>query len=62
MGIKYYKEGKEEIVRSFNKNKFIKNAHKIIPEISVDDLIPAPSGACAQGLKSGGSLVDDFLS
>ncbi|WP_172371694.1 L-2-hydroxyglutarate oxidase [Sporosarcina jiandibaonis] len=61
LGLKYYKEGMEEVIRSFNKKLFVENARKLIPDITVDDLIPAPAGVRAQALKSDGSLVDDFF-
>ena len=61
LGLKYYKEGMEEIVRSFNKKKFVENARKLIPDISINDLIQAPAGVRAQALKKDGSLVDDFF-
>ena len=61
MGMKNSKEGIEEIVRSISKKKFVENARILIPDISVDDLIPAPAGVRAQALKRDGSLVDDFF-
>lgn len=61
MGLKYYKVGVEEIIRSFNKKLFVENVQQLIPEITEDDLIPAPAGVRAQALKSDGSLVDDFF-
>lgn len=61
MGLKYYKVGIEEIIRSFNKKLFVKNAQQLIPEIIEDDLISAPAGVRAQALRSDGSLVDDFF-
>lgn len=60
LGMKYYKVGIEEIVRSFSKKLFVKNAQQLIPEITEDDLTPAPAGVRAQALKSDGTLVDDF--
>ena len=61
MGLKYYKVGVEEVIRSFNKKLFVKNAQQLISEITEDDLISAPAGVRAQALKSDGSLVDDFF-
>jgi L-2-hydroxyglutarate oxidase len=57
---KYWKEGMEEMVRSFSKAAFVKSLQKLIPEIQADDLITAPAGIRAQALKADGSLVDDF--
>ncbi|MCZ2257383.1 L-2-hydroxyglutarate oxidase [Sporosarcina sp. G11-34] len=61
MGLKNSKEGIEEIIRSFSKKKFVENARNLIPDISEDDLIPAPAGVRAQALKNDGSMVDDFF-
>ncbi|QBP41929.1 L-2-hydroxyglutarate oxidase [Paenisporosarcina antarctica] len=57
---KFMKEGMDEYVRSFSKKQFTKSLQELIPEIQEDDLIPAPAGVRAQGLKSDGNLVDDF--
>ncbi|MFC5713012.1 L-2-hydroxyglutarate oxidase [Thalassorhabdus alkalitolerans] len=56
----YVKEGSEEMIRSFSKAKFVESLQKLIPEITGDDLEPAPAGVRAQALKADGSLVDDF--
>lgn len=61
LGTTYFKEGMEEMVRSYNKALFVKNAQELIPNISVDDLIPAPAGVRAQALKRDGTLMDDFF-
>ena len=61
LGLTYYKEGFSEIIRSINKELFVKNARQLIPDIDESDLIPAPAGVRAQALKSDGSLVDDFF-
>lgn len=57
---KYWKEGMEEMVRSFSKKAFVRSLQQLIPEIQEDDLEPAPAGIRAQALKSDGGLVDDF--
>lgn len=61
LGMKHVKEGLDEMVRSVSKHKFVENARTLIPDISADDLIPAPAGVRAQALKSDGTLVDDFF-
>ncbi|MDE5414386.1 L-2-hydroxyglutarate oxidase [Alkalihalobacterium chitinilyticum] len=57
---KNVKEGFEEITRSLHKGKFVESLQNLIPEITINDLEPAPAGVRAQALKSDGSLVDDF--
>ncbi|WP_408009754.1 L-2-hydroxyglutarate oxidase [Pseudalkalibacillus sp. A8] len=57
----YWKEGLDEMVRSFNKRAFVRSLQRLVPSIEADDLMPAPAGIRAQALKSDGSLVDDFF-
>lgn len=61
LGLKYYKVGLTEIVRSFSKKLFVKNAQRLIPDITEEDLTPAPAGVRAQALQVDGTLVDDFV-
>jgi L-2-hydroxyglutarate oxidase len=57
---KYWREGLEEMKRSFSKAAFVRSLQELIPEIQESDLVPAPAGVRAQALKSDGGLVDDF--
>ena len=61
LAAKHYKEGSEEMLRSFSKAAFTRSLQRLIPEIQADDLIPSAAGVRAQALKSDGTLVDDFL-
>ncbi len=60
LGGKFMKEGISEYARSFSKAKFTQSLQKMIPEITEDDLIPAPAGVRAQAITSDGQMVDDF--
>lgn len=60
LGGKFVKEGISEYARSFSKSMFTKSLQKMIPEITEDDLIPAPAGVRAQAITSDGQMVDDF--
>ncbi|WP_018150044.1 L-2-hydroxyglutarate oxidase [Leeia oryzae] len=60
LSAKYWKEGLEEMVRSWSKAAFVRSLQQLIPEIQSDDLVPAPAGIRAQALKPNGELVDDF--
>ncbi len=60
IAFKYMKEGLGEMIRSFNKQKFVENVQLLIPDIQEEDLVPAEAGVRAQALQSDGSLVDDF--
>lgn len=60
LAVKYWKEGLEEMVRSFSKAAFVRSLQQLIPEIQAEDIESAPAGIRAQALKPDGSLVDDF--
>ncbi|MFM0363113.1 L-2-hydroxyglutarate oxidase [Paraburkholderia sediminicola] len=57
---KYWREGVEEMKRSFSKAAFVRGLQELIPEIRSEDLVPAAAGVRAQALRPDGSLVDDF--
>ncbi|WP_127581721.1 L-2-hydroxyglutarate oxidase [Paenibacillus koleovorans] len=57
---KHWREGMEEMHRSFRKAAFVQSLQQLIPSIEEKDLIAAPAGVRAQAVKVDGSLVDDF--
>jgi (S)-2-hydroxyglutarate dehydrogenase len=61
LAARHWDEGWREMVRSYSKRAFVRSLQKLIPEISVHDVVPSVAGIRAQALRSGGSLVDDFL-
>lgn len=56
----HWKTGAVEMIGSLSKRRFVNEARKYVPELTVDDVIPGPSGIRAQALDRDGSLVDDF--
>ena len=52
--------GIRELRGSLSKHAFAAEARRYVPEVSADDLVPAPAGVRAQALDPDGSLVDDF--
>jgi (S)-2-hydroxyglutarate dehydrogenase len=60
LAFKYWREGVEEMVRSYSKKAFLKNLRRLLPEVEMDDLIPTTAGVRAQALRADGTLVDDF--
>ncbi len=52
--------GINEYVRSFSKKIFVRDLKKLIPEITIDDLVTCPSGVRAQAMDQNGILIDDF--
>jgi L-2-hydroxyglutarate oxidase LhgO len=49
------------MVRDFSKEAFLKSLQVYVPELTMADLLPGPSGVRAQALGPDGSLVDDFV-
>jgi (S)-2-hydroxyglutarate dehydrogenase len=60
LAFKYWREGIGEMVRSYSKKAFLKDLHRLLPEVELDDLIPTTAGVRAQALRADGTLVDDF--
>ncbi|MEW6702553.1 MAG: L-2-hydroxyglutarate oxidase [Bacteroidota bacterium] len=57
---KNWKTGIGEYYRSLNKNAFVKELQKMIPEIQSDDLEKGGAGVRAQACSKDGGLLDDF--
>jgi (S)-2-hydroxyglutarate dehydrogenase len=56
----HWRTGAMEMYRSVNKRKFLAAATRYVPELTLDDLVPAHAGVRAQAVARDGSLVDDF--
>jgi L-2-hydroxyglutarate oxidase len=54
-------EGLMEVRRSFSKQLFVASLQRLIPEVTVEDVVPTHAGVRAQALLHDGGLVDDFL-
>jgi L-2-hydroxyglutarate oxidase LhgO len=61
LALRYWRTGLEEMWRDFNKRAFLKSCQAYIPELTMADLLPGPSGVRAQALAPDGALVDDFI-
>lgn len=57
---KHVKKGIDEYQRAFSKKRFLKELQKMIPSLTMDDIVAARSGVRAQALTKEGGLVDDF--
>jgi L-2-hydroxyglutarate oxidase LhgO len=55
-----WRVGLRELRASLSKSAFVAEARRYVPELSGDDLVPAPAGVRAQAVDPDGSLVDDF--
>jgi (S)-2-hydroxyglutarate dehydrogenase len=61
LAAKFWQTGMQEMVRDFSKEAFLKSLQVYVPELTLSDLLPGPSGVRAQALAADGSLVDDFV-
>jgi L-2-hydroxyglutarate oxidase LhgO len=61
LATKFWQTGWQEMVRDFSKEAFLKSLQVYVPELTLSDLLPGPSGVRAQALAADGSLVDDFV-
>lgn len=57
---KYWRDGFQEMVRSYSKAAFVRSMQELIPEIREEDVEPSHAGVRAQAVKPDGTLVDDF--
>jgi L-2-hydroxyglutarate oxidase len=61
LAARHWRAGMAEMWRSISKAAFVRALKLLVPEVSGDDLIPAPAGVRAQAVGRDGRLVDDFL-
>lgn len=57
---KYWRTGVWEIWRSLSKNAFVRALQRLVPEVTLNDLLPYPSGIRAQAVTPEGMILDDF--
>ncbi len=58
---RYWREGLDELYRSWSKTAFVKQLQHLIPEVQKDDLIVGGAGVRAMLTKPNGDMVDDFF-
>jgi L-2-hydroxyglutarate oxidase len=58
---RYWRTGGAELYRDLSKRAFVAACRRFVPQLSVDDVVPGPSGVRAQSLGRDGALVDDFV-
>ena len=61
MAGRHFGTGIFEIIRSLSKRIFLSSVRKFLPDISLSDLAPYPSGVRAQAVDYTGQLVNDFV-
>jgi L-2-hydroxyglutarate oxidase LhgO len=57
----HWRMGAAEAVRDLSTRRFVAAARALLPELTVDDVLPGPSGIRAQALAPDGTLIDDFV-
>lgn len=60
LAAKHWRTGLGEMWRSVSKQAFVAALQRLVPEITAEQLTPAPAGVRAQALLPDGSLMDDF--
>jgi L-2-hydroxyglutarate oxidase len=60
VAMKYWRTGLGEFYRSFSKRAFTKALQGLVPEVQINDLVPAGAGVRAQACDREGGLIDDF--
>ena len=60
MASRYWKMGLGEMHRSWNKRAFVKALRRLLPELTIDDILPGGAGVRAQAMDTHGNLLDDF--
>ena len=58
---RYWKEGTQEIWRSYSKAAFVRSLQRLIPEVQSQDFVKGPTGVRAQAVSKEGVVVDDFI-
>ena len=61
LGLKYFKEGLQEIHKSLSMEAQLKVLRKYFPDLNAEDLVRGPTGVRAQALDLNGNLVEDFV-
>jgi L-2-hydroxyglutarate oxidase len=61
LAAKHWRDGFQEIVRSFSRTEFVRSLQRLVPEITENDVLPCSAGVRAQALHADGLLEDDFL-
>lgn len=61
LAARHWRDGFQEVVRSFSRAEFVRSLQRLVPAITEDDVIPCAAGVRAQALHPSGALEDDFL-
>jgi L-2-hydroxyglutarate oxidase len=58
---RYWRDGLDEMIRSYSKRAFVKALQHLIPEVGINDLQRGNAGVRAMACDRNGNLIDDFM-
>ncbi len=61
MAAKHWREGMQEMKRSFSRKAFLIALQRLVPQITANDIVRSPAGVRAMTVQPDGTMVDDFL-
>ncbi len=61
LAFQYWREGLDELYRSYSKKAFVRALQKLLPEIQAEDLERGGAGVRAMAVNAEGEMLDDFL-
>jgi L-2-hydroxyglutarate oxidase len=60
LALRYWRTGLAEMWRSVSRRAFCRSVQRLVPELTLEDLLPGSAGVRAQAVGLDGELVDDF--
>lgn len=57
---KHWRQGLDEMKRSFDLERLVRDLQRLVPAVQPDDLVPTHAGVRAQAVGRDGKLLDDF--
>lgn len=57
---KHWKFGLDEYRRAFSKKLFLERLQRLVPSLTMDDIVPGRAGVRAMALDNDGNMIDDF--
>jgi L-2-hydroxyglutarate oxidase len=61
LGRRHLRYGLAEVRRSLSRRRFAADLARLVPAVTVADIVPAGAGVRAQAVRRDGGLVDDFM-
>jgi (S)-2-hydroxyglutarate dehydrogenase len=59
--LKHWRFGLDEYRRAFSKRLFLRTLQRLVPSLTLQDLVPGRAGVRAMALGSNGAMLDDFV-